>query len=175
MILDEWIPKHHFSEKHSVITQATPGLLYDSIVAMDLAASPLVRFLYSLRRMPRATLTLEGMKEIGFSVLGMKEEREYVIGLVGRFWKPVPEIIDIRPDSFASFNEEGYAKAALNFLIGESIGGNRQLSTETRVYCTSLDARIRFSAYWAVIRPFSGLIRKAMLKEIIRGTERSGG
>lgn len=170
-ILHELLPKYHFSERHHVITQASHSRLYNAITNIDLSRAPMVWLLYYVRRMPKASLTLEGMKGIGFSVLGMKRDREYVIGLVGKFWKPVPEIVNVPPLEFAGFNEKGYAKAALNYLIDETPDGIRLLSTETRIYCTSSSARIPFHVYWALIRPFSGLIRRAMLKDILRGAE----
>lgn len=170
MILHDLIPEYHFSEKHKAITNASSTRIYTSIATLDLSRSAMVKLLYSLRRMPRTSLTLEGMKEIEFNVLGKGETRELVIGLIGRFWKPIPEIIDIAPQAFNSFNEPGYAKAALNYFIEKGPNGN-VLSTETRIYCTSTGALVAFSAYWAIIRPFSGLIRRAMLKEILRGAE----
>lgn len=169
MILQEQIPKYHFSENHHVITQVHPSQLYKSIVNMDLSSSPIVRLLFYLRRMPKSSLTLNGMKAIGFTVLGSRTDNEFVVGLVGRFWKPIPQIIDVPPEKFAAFNESGYAKAALNFLIEDTRIGIR-LSTETRIYCTSPGARIAFAAYWTLIRPFSGLIRKEMLREIVSKT-----
>jgi hypothetical protein len=139
---------------------------------MDLSQSALVKLLYSLRRLPRTSLTLAGMKEIGFNILGTDEDREVVIGIIGRFWKPRPEIIAVSPEDFRSFNEKGYAKAALNFSVEAKANGSA-LSTETRVFCTSPRAPVAFSAYWALIRPFSGLIRIAMLKNIVRSAEQT--
>jgi hypothetical protein len=170
MILQELIPRYHFSEKHSAMTGADAHSLYRSVVALDLSRSAVVRLLYFLRRMPRTSLTLAGMTSVGFKVLGSEEDRELVIGVIGRFWKPVPLLLDVPPASFSSFDEKGYAKAALNYLIEETGSGCR-LSTETRIYCTSAGALAGFAAYWALIRPFSGLIRRAMLREILRNAE----
>lgn len=170
MILQELLPRYHFSEKHTAMTGASAHSIHRSIVTMDLSRSATVRLLYFLRRMPRTSLTLKGMNDIGFKVLGSAEDRELVIGVIGRFWKPAPELIDVPPGSFSSFNEKGYAKAALNYLTEETDSGCR-LSTETRIFCTSAGALAAFSAYWALIRPFSGLIRRAMLREIVRNAE----
>jgi hypothetical protein len=40
------------------------------------------------------------------------------------------------------------------------------LTTETRVQLTDANARRAFRRYWLVIRPFSGLIRRAWLRAI---------
>lgn len=170
MTLQELIPKYHFSEKHHVMTDARPSQLFKSMINIDMSSSPIVRLLFYLRRMPKSSLTLNGMKEVGFTVLGSNRDKEFVIGLVGRFWKPIPQIIGVPPERFTTFNESGYAKAAINFLIEETGKGN-QLSTETRIYCTSSGAKMAFSAYWMLIRPFSGLIRKAMLRSIVKGAK----
>ena len=52
---------------------------------------------------------------------------------------------------------------AFNFAVD---GG--ELTTETRVFLTDARARRSFGAYWLVIRPFSGLIRREWLAGIVR-------
>ena len=44
----------------------------------------------------------------------------------------------------------------------------RELTTQTRVHCLDADALRRFTSYWYLIRPVSGLIRRRMLKAIAR-------
>jgi len=174
MILHELIPRCHFSEKHTALARATPGIAYAAILALDLSESALVKLLYALRGMPRASLTLAGMSRIGFTVLGEEEGREIVIGVVGRFWKRSPEIIPVSPADFRAFDEKGYAKAAFNFSLEQTVSGT-VVATETRVLCTSPSAYRALFAYWAMIRPFSGLVRRAMLSTIVRSAERSAG
>jgi len=55
--------------------------------------------------------------------------------------------------------EGSFAKMALDFRAG---GG--ELATETRVWLTDARARRRFRAYWLVVRPFSGLVRRSWLR-----------
>lgn len=45
------------------------------------------------------------------------------------------------------------------------------LSTETRVWLTDARARRRFRAYWLVVRPFSGLVRRSWLAAARRRAE----
>ena len=40
------------------------------------------------------------------------------------------------------------------------------LSTETRIKCFGRAALWKFRVYWSLIGPFSGLIRKAILKQV---------
>ena len=65
----------------------------------------------------------------------------------------------------------GTAKAAWNFAVGKSSDGITELRTETRVLCADLVTRRRFRAYWTLIRPFSGLIRKEMLAAVRSAAE----
>jgi hypothetical protein len=53
----------------------------------------------------------------------------------------------------------------MTFTIEERPGGSL-LGTETRVASTDESARRKFSIYWRAIGPFSGLIRKILLRQI---------
>jgi hypothetical protein len=64
----------------------------------------------------------------------------------------------------------GQALAGWNFTIRPSHEGWVELRTETRVWCAP-DARRAFRLYWLVVRPGSGLIRRAMLGAIRRRAE----
>jgi hypothetical protein len=75
-----------------------------------------------------------------------------------------------KPDDFAGFAEPGYAKMAMD-MCARSDGAGSRLETETRVFLTNAAARRRFAAYWLVIRPFSGLIRRSWLKAAKRRAE----
>jgi hypothetical protein len=65
----------------------------------------------------------------------------------------------------------GRARAGWNFMTAAVPEGGTQLSTETRVLCGDAATRRRFRWYWRVIRPGSGLIRRAMLASIRRAAE----
>ena len=64
---------------------------------------------------------------------------------------------------FTGFAAAGGAKMAVNFRV--SAGG---LSTQTRVLLTDDHSRRVAGRYWPLIRPFSGLIRRAWLAAIAR-------
>jgi hypothetical protein len=69
--------------------------------------------------------------------------------------------------TFLSFDEPGYAKAAISFLVRPERGGSRVI-TETRVVGTSPDATRALLRYWRAIRPGSGAIRRSWLAAIRR-------
>jgi hypothetical protein len=66
----------------------------------------------------------------------------------------------------------GYARAVWNFQVSP-VSGNSQLSTETRVQTFGRAATVKFRLYWIVVRPFSGLMRGAMLREVKRVAEQT--
>ncbi len=121
---------------------------------------------------PTRSLTLESFLEAGFTILEERPPREFVIGAIGRFWRPDSGFVRIAPEEFGSFDDPGYAKAALTFVVEER-GRGSLLSTETRVACTDASARRKFSLYWRVVGPFSGLIRRLVLEQVKRAAELS--
>jgi hypothetical protein len=62
----------------------------------------------------------------------------------------------------------GFALAAMNFVVTPEGPNTSWVSTETRVFATSPDARRRFAAYWRVIYPGSAIIRRMWLRAIRR-------
>jgi hypothetical protein len=97
--------------------------------------------------------------------------REIVLGVVGRFWQVSSGIHRIEPEEFVDFDAPGFAKAAWNFVVSERPGGGSTVVTETRVACTDADSRRKFTCYWRLVGPFSGLIRRVLLRGIKRDAE----
>ena len=99
--------------------------------------------------------------------------QEVVLGIVGRFWRPDGGIVrDLTADGFRDFRGMGYAKAVWNFYVSP-VDGSSQLSTETRVQTFGRAATVKFRLYWLLVGPFSGLMRRAMLREVKRIAERT--
>jgi hypothetical protein len=75
--------------------------------------------------------------------------------------------MDLQRADFSGFSRSGYAKAAWNFRIRAAPpeANGALLSTETRIQCFGPAALWKFRIYWLLIGPFSGLIRKAILKQ----------
>ena len=70
-------------------------------------------------------------------------------------------------EDFRAFTSPGWVKYLTDFRL-EAENGGTTLSTSTRVVATSPSARRRFRAYWFVIRGFSGVIRRDMLRSVDR-------
>jgi hypothetical protein len=147
-----------------------------------MGASPLSKLLLALRgygfraaRGGGGTLP-ERLERFGFVRLWELPGHEVVFGLAGRFWKPTGGLRRIADeDAFAAFSEDGCVKAAWNLRIGGTDVVSTDVSTETRIVYYGEDARRKFQAYWRLVGPFSGLLRKALLRDVARRAERHTG
>jgi hypothetical protein len=138
-----------------VRTSSAPADLLAAAEELTWDEVPLMRTLMRMRTFGRLRLDpgrriLDDMHRLGFTTLDRTPE-ELVVGATGRPW-PAGGGVDA-----------GRAEMAVNFRV---TGG--ALHTETRVWLTTPAARRHFTAYWLVIRPWSGLIRREWLRAIRR-------
>lgn len=183
-VLDRFMPAHQFSEYHQALALAPLDRLFAAAQNLDMGRSPLVGGLMLLRelpfrlsrrdfRSPGLGRSFEQLQAFGFILLAHEPSRELVLGLVGQFWSPRPVLRRLPPDEFAAFAEPGFAKVAANLLVEPLGPGLSRISTETRVQCLGPKALARFRAYWCLIRPFSGLIRREWLRLARQEAERT--
>lgn len=163
-LIDAALPSFDYSEYHSLRIAAPEERVYTLARNLDFDESFVIRTLMRLRGY--------GGAGFGRNFVPLLEQpgREFVVGLVGRFWTAGGGLVRVAPEAFLSFQEPGYAKAVLNFRCMAE-GDSTVLSTETRVMCLGEAARRRFGLYWFFIRPFSGWIRMEMLRGIKRKAE----
>ncbi len=108
-----------------------------------------------------------------FALLVEEPEQELIVGLIAQPWMlrgGAAHPITSAPE-FVGFNEPGYAKVAMNFLL-QVRGDRTELSTETRIHATDSAARVQFTRYWRVIGFGSAAIRREWLRAIKRRAER---
>ncbi len=165
MPLADVMPVYHHNERHTIHVEASPARALAAAREAPLADVPLVRALFRLRGLRAAgsgpvwdALLAEGFQPFGQDTLV----------LIGKPWSPRGGLR--RVDDFVGFAEPGWAKMAME-LCAVPDGGGARLETETRVFLTDAVARRRFRAYWLVIRPFSGLIRRRWLRAAKRRAE----
>jgi|SRR5918992_2332267 hypothetical protein len=179
--IDRYLEIYDVRSSHEIEIDAAPTATYRALRDLDLAKSVPIAVLFALRAIPHfvtgkarpsRSITLDTILEAGFTILEERPPHELVMGAVGRFWRPDSGLVPIAAEDFRSFDESGYAKAALAFTVEEHENGSL-LATETRVACMDASALRKFSLYWRVIEPFSGLIRRLMLDEVKRTAERA--
>jgi len=173
LLIEEFLPNHDLSAGYRTCINAPPSQVYPHILGLDLSEPWIVRLLMTLRtgkpmRRNRAPSDLrQQLQGTGFVVLGEVPGEELVIGVAGRFWLPDGgRCLDFTADDFVGFSRPGFAKVAWNFELSPDSPGTTILSTDTRIKCFGKTALWKFRLYWSLVGPFSGLIRKAILKRV---------
>jgi hypothetical protein len=176
--IDDWLPEYQVRARYSILVGSSPEKTAAALKKASFADLPMVRGLMRLRgyrlgdTKPAVSPAVEACRFGSFLEL-VANPREIVLGIAGRFWRPDGGIVrDLTTDGFRDFRRIGYAKAVWNFYVSPA-NGNSQVSTETRVQTFGRPAAVKFRLYWVLVGPFSGLMRKAMLREVKRIAERS--
>lgn len=176
-LIDRFLPVYQFQERHQLLVDAAPAALLDAASSPDVVDDPWARSFIRLREFPdRLVGRLGGRSGLrdkapfgfdSFTPLGRDADRELAFGLVGRFWQSDYGSVAIDgPSAFENFKDAGVAKLVLNFSAEPLGDGCTWLRTETRVFCNDRSSMLRFTSYWWVIRPVSGLIRRRLLMRI---------
>jgi hypothetical protein len=179
MLIDAFMPDADASERHAIVIAAPAETVYDLLCRMDLGDSLVIRALLTLRMLPKMLargqwvsrfprLRLGDLTRAGFGVLAEERGREIVLGVAGRFWRPLDNVLPFDARNFEGPPRAGVARAVWNFSVRPLAGERTLLSTETRIVCGDAASRRAFRAYWMFVRPFSGLIRLLVLRSVRR-------
>lgn len=188
-LIDAFLPTYDAVERHETTVRAPAETVYAALRTADPAGALPVRLLLALRALPgalaqgrdglrrlgaraREPITLAAFERQGFAVLAENPPVELLIGLVGAFWTLGGAIRATDADRFRGPQEPGTARAAWNFRIEACPGGRIVLHTETRVQPADPDSARRFRRYWRLVRPWSGLTRRYMLRAVRKEAER---
>jgi hypothetical protein len=166
MLQEKYLPTYHFSQKHSIIIHKPPEEIFPLVDHLDFSKVFLIRLLFFLRGMPAQMMNKQGLSTGNFIELEKIQNEEMIIGLIGQFWKLNGNLQSFHPSEFKSFNSHDFLKATWSFKLISQSPTSTKLETETRVMCLGNAAFKKFSRYWFLIHPFSGLIRKHILKSI---------
>ncbi len=142
-------PRARRVSHYRVHTSAPAARVYEAALRVSLRDVPVVRLLFGLRGIPyRPDMTVREFFSTGtFRILGEDPPREIVFGI-----------------------ERAEMRAVGNFRVMTTPSGS-VLSTETWVETHTSRANRAFRLYWAVIAPFSGLIRRVLLGAAKRRAE----
>jgi hypothetical protein len=114
----------------------------------------------------------EKLVRFGFTVLEEIQGEELVLGVAGRFWRHDGDLRQLADrEAFVAFSEDGCVKAAWNLRVDPAPDETCVFSTETRIAYFGPAARRNFRLYWTLVGPFSGLIRRALLRGVRRQAE----
>lgn len=178
MKLVELLPVYDVAARYDISVQASAVDTATALEHMDFSELRLTKLLMWIRTIGRrrpevqAESQVERLRRAGFIELANVPGQEIVFGVVGRFWRPDSGIITgLSAEEIIAFHTEGYAKAAWNFAIAPESKLTTRVTTETRIQTFGRSARWRFRAYWFVVGPFSGIIRKEMLAMIKQNAE----
>ena len=195
LLMDQFLPEYDLSIVHADVFRAPPAECYEAAREMDLFQAPLARALLGLRALPqrvaetvrgrgrtpgaaapRGTFRLKDMVGLGWILLGETPGAEIVLGQVSRPWKSVaaPADVPTTPEQFAGFSQPGYAKIAASLRIDPYGTGSSIVTVETRVAIRDEKSRRRFRRYWALVGPFSSLIRRMALRQLAHELRRPG-
>lgn len=187
LLLDQFLPEYDLSIVHADVFRAPPAECYEAALEMDLFQAPLARVLLGLRALPQRvagtlrgrgkgtvpaaswdTFRLKDMVGLGWILLGESPGAEVVLGQVSRPWKSVAASADAptTPTQFTGFGQAGYAKIAAGLRVDPYGAGSSILTVETRVAITDETSLRRFRRYWALIGPFSSVIRRMALRQL---------
>ncbi|MGH9602997.1 MAG: hypothetical protein ACRD24_11485 [Terriglobales bacterium] len=180
MKLEELMPRPDVAARYETKVRASIERTRQAMRSADFSPLPITRVLMSLRKLgwgrqkaEQAASQEERLRAAGFISIPTGSENEVLLGVAGRFWRPDSGTErGLTASEIVAFERDGYAKAMWNFTVERAEEGVTRLATETRVVTYGSSARRKFRAYWLVVGPFSGLIRKEMLRLVKRNAER---
>lgn len=174
MLQDKYLALYQFSEKHTLVIQKPARQVWPLLAQMDFRKVTLIRILFALRGMPARMMNLEGLQRSRFVLLEQIENKELIFGLIGQFWRPSGNLQKFQAAEFLLFPSVGFAKATWSFELVPTADGTVEVTTETRIWCSTDKVLRKFQRYWFIVRPFSGIIRKELLKHIKKQAEAAG-
>ncbi len=179
-LLDRFMPSYEVAERHHTVVRAPAPATWAAARELDLHQSPLIRAIFAGRELlmrakptaqPQSRPFLTEVLELGWGILAEEPGRELVMGAVTQPWQSNVTFRGLPPETFAGFQEPGYAKIAWTLAV-EPRGSERSIfSTETRVATTDPVSRARFRRYWSVFSPGILLIRRETLRLVRRAAE----
>ncbi|MGI9543787.1 MAG: hypothetical protein ACR2MX_11040 [Cyclobacteriaceae bacterium] len=172
MIQDQYLPQADVSKAYHITIESDPSKIYPKLEYLDFSQSKLIYWLFKLRGIPVPSgMSMIGLRNMGFVLLEQRPPQALILGLIGKFWTMHGSLQKFEPNEFTAKNWEDQALATWSFELEALSKSQTKLITETRVLCPNGRSRRKFRLYWLLIEPFSGWIRKEILKSIKRQVE----
>jgi hypothetical protein len=183
-LLDRFMPSYEVAEWHETVVHAPASITYAAAKALDLRQSPLIRAIFAGRELfmrskpatrPKSGSFLTEVLELGWGILVEEPGHELVMGAVTQPWKANVKFRSLPPETFAEYQEPGYAKIVWTLAVEPRGPESSVFRTETRVATTDPGSRARFRRYWSVFSPGILLIRRETLRLVKHEAERQSG
>lgn len=137
MLADELLPVYDVSDEVAAVVDAEPSTVWAALLDADLIEvgkrAPAVGLLGALRALPELvsqllhgelppgapeSLRLRELTELpagegGWLLLAERPLEEFVLGLVGKFWRPVIEFASVDVEGFGDFAEPGMRRRSM--------------------------------------------------------------
>lgn len=181
MLIDHFMPEYDLHEVRNLEIEAVPHEVLAAIREADLR-DPVITTLFAVRDLPNRLarglgsqpspqaddLSFSNIPDVGpgWVKLGEVEDRELVLGAVGKFWRRDYGARFVTADEFRSFDEPGYAKLAVSSRISPCGYDRSILLYEARLHLTDDDAMRRFRRYWKIIQPGTDIIIRRALQRL---------
>lgn len=173
--LDLLVPRWHWRNSATLWVAAAPPEVFlaaEQVTLAELPGTATLRARESHNRRLGITVIHDLLTQ-GFFLLHEQPDRELVLGRVGQFWRAggtAPAHVGGRT-TFQSFNEPGYAKAALSLRADPGAGGS-MVRIETRLLATDDKTFAEFNRYWLVGAWANPTARRQLLHAIRARVER---
>ncbi|VBB15186.1 hypothetical protein [Burkholderia stabilis] len=172
-----FLPSFGFHEVHeSQPIGAPPARIIDAVASLDMRADPVIDALMTVREIPativgtlRNGLARNERERFGLHAFTLlhRDDGSLSLGLVGRFWRPTPDVRAIADaTAFMRHDDPRDAKLVLRFEVVGLASGAHVLRTETFIHCPTARTRCLFTPYWLAIRLGSGWIRRRTLAAV---------
>lgn len=173
MLVDDFMPVYDVSDGVATVVEADLATTWTALQEVDLIEvgrkRPLVALLGALRILPDIVshllhgepppqqpehLRLKDLATIspdkgGWVLLGLREQDEIALGLVGKFWRPVIDFASVPcATAFRDFAEPGFAKTVYALSVRKLEPRRTLLSGVMRTATTDEHARRWFRRYW---------------------------
>ena len=172
MLIDDFMPVYDVSDSVAIVVHADLATTWQALLQVDLIEvgrkRPLVGALGALRLLPEivthwmhgeslpaqpVSLRLRDLPSLpaakgGWTLLGERPQEEIALGLVGKFWRPVIEYVDVAANGFKAFHEPGYAKTVYSLSVRHLEEHQTLLAGAMRTQTTDDNARTWFQRYW---------------------------
>lgn len=175
-LIEHFLPRHQFSERHACAIAASPARILDVVAAYRPETDPFFRAMIGLRELPMRLFGKPDHQRASFGIddftlLG-RDETSIVYGLAGQFWMSDYGLVPVADGAaFRAIDADDVAKLVLAFTVNRDREELTRLVTETRVYCPNYATRLKFTPYWLLIRPVSGLLRRRILSSVRKTSE----